>query len=372
MASTRILITAGQGFGRDSSRSTTKKYKSKGQPKNSQAKVVFCALALPTLSDSLIFRLPDIMQIIEKAIDLAERSNHRASETSLQSQQGVVDYVKVKDWGTGQREEVGELALSGSLQQLTADAPLFDRLARQLETLESQGALTVARLPGSPSLPPFLRWAFAEAHYQQYLHDLLCVHEALEIAYRRISRAIDPSVKGSDPRSRLQHVGSALLFLPMHDLARSEAIRYDLRQLQSTATQAVRGLQASPNARAYAQFLDQLATQWERAEQDKEMIDVALRLLAHVYINILTLLTSGVRITAAAVEKLDLFRRDALRTHRGYPGHVNSPLSTLRAAINEIGGFLEDEQEDALAAELPNAIRRTSLVLEALAREDGL
>jgi hypothetical protein len=284
-----------------------------------------------------------------------------------------VDYVKVKDWGTGQREEVGELALSGSVQQLTADAPLYDRLARHLETLESQGALIVARPPGSAPLPPFLRWAFAEAHYQQYLKDLLCVHEALEGAYCRICRAMDAHVKGSR-ESVVERVESALVSLPIRDLARSEAIRHDLQQLRSTANQATPsgGLLPSANASAYAQFLEQLATQCERAEQDTEMIDVALKFLSHAYINMLTLLTSGVRLTAAAVEKLDLFRRDALRTHRSFPEHVSSPLSTLRAAINEIGGFLNDGQEDTLASELPNAIRRTSLLLEALAREDKL
>lgn len=49
--------------------------------------------------------------------------------------------------------------------------------------------MPVAQPRGGKPLPPFKRWAFAEAHYRQYLSDLLSVHSALEAALASCSAA---------------------------------------------------------------------------------------------------------------------------------------------------------------------------------------
>lgn len=55
--------------------------------------------------------------------------------------------------------------------------------------LQAQGALSVVQPKGAKPLPPFKRWAFAEAHYLQYLSDLLSVHSALERALAQCTPA---------------------------------------------------------------------------------------------------------------------------------------------------------------------------------------
>ena len=93
------------------------------------------------------------------------------------------------------------------------------------------------------------------------------------------------------------------------------------------------------------------------------------RYLTHWYALMLTLLTSGARIGAAAAEKLDLFRRDALHTYRTYPESVDNPLGTFRRAVDGMGAALGEERQEVFLGELPDAFRRCSLLLEALARE---
>jgi len=82
----------------------------------------------------------------------------------------------------------------------------------------------------------------------------------------------------------------------------------------------------------------------------------------------LTLLTSGTRTGAAAAEKLDLFKRDALHTYRSYPGCALDPLATFQRSVDAVGTILDEEQKESFMAELPDAFRRSSLLLEALAR----
>jgi hypothetical protein len=52
--------------------------------------------------------------------------------------------------------------------------------------------MPVARAKGAKPLPPFERWAFAEAHYLQYLCDMLSVHSALEQALASCTAAASP------------------------------------------------------------------------------------------------------------------------------------------------------------------------------------
>jgi len=83
----------------------------------------------------------------------------------------------------------------------------------------------------------------------------------------------------------------------------------------------------------------------------------------------LTFLTSGTRIGASAAEKLDLFQKDALHTFRTYPEGIKDPLVAFRQGVDAAGQALTEEQREGVMAELPDAFRRSSLLLEALARE---
>ena len=73
---------------------------------------------------------------------------------------------------------------------------------------------------------------------------------------------------------------------------------------------------------------------------------------------------------AAAAEKLNLFRIEAVNFYHSYPPAMADPLQFFIAMVNTIGELLSAEQREKIMQELPQAFRKVSLLLTALAHED--
>lgn len=281
-----------------------------------------------------------------------------------EASRGRVSYVRVKDWGSGKAEDVGELQVESASQTFSAEAPFYEQVARRLELLQAEGALAVAQPAGAAPLPPFERWAFDEAHYVQHLADLLAVHAALEAAIARAQAALQ---RGEGERLN-SLADTVTLFGVAQGLARSEHIAADLAAIVESSVNR-EAPPALPNAAAYASYITQTAAQCERGEGAEDMAGAAAKLLASAFVVMLTLLTSGNRVGAAATEKLGLFAKGAVNTYRTYPPHVDRPLEAFIAAVNAAGEALGEAEREAFMAELPAAMQKASLLLEALARE---
>lgn len=234
----------------------------------------------------------------------------------------------------------------------------------------------MARPAGTPPPPPFSEWLFSEAHYVQYLVDQCSIHNALEESLQKaIQTAEQFSTGGAGSNSDDNIVQKCNLLGVNRELARSKAISQDIQRIKATSTSETAAAQhvlpsdPSPNAAAYVQLLQQFAVQCERAENIKELHTSLLKLSAHLFVTLLTLLTSGNRIGATAAEKLDLFTKNAVQTFKDYPNTDVSPLKTFRTAVDELGPVLNPIQQAIFLDELPSAMRRTGVLLEALARD---
>jgi len=212
------------------------------------------------------------LQAVAKALKLVERQQGRSSD-DVQNQ-GRVDYVKVADWGSGRPDELGDLKLAAPPQELTSQMPFYEQLARHLEVLQSEGLLNVARPEGAAPLPPFQRWAFAEAHYRQHLADLLSVHAALESLSARILEQLEASAAQGGHESKAMAEAFALLVGPATGLARAECIAKDLAALGDGGGSTAPG----PNAAQYARYLKDLAERCKTGfETEAELCEVAAR-----------------------------------------------------------------------------------------------
>ena len=251
----------------------------------------------------------------------------------------------------------------------------------QLEALQAEGSLEVARPKDQPPPPSFERWAFAEPHYVQYLEDLYTVHAALEEALGKLKlieaqdAALSSLSAGDDSDLEIQGMQTLVinrcqLFGSNNEIARSSALSQDLAQIRASSDAAEKLLFGpSPNAAAYAQAIEQIGVQYTRAENEKERTLLAVKIAANAYVNMLVFLTGGTRIGAAATEKLGLFKRGAVHTFVDYSKLDAPPLGLFRAAVDQLGLALNFEQQDAFLKELPVAMRRTSVLLEALAKD---
>lgn len=319
-------------------------------------------------------------QEVQKTVDMIERSQGVATESSSMKD-GRVDYVQVKDWGTGRAEDLGDLQLAAPMQRFDSIGSFYDFLARQLEALQAEGALEVARPQGTPAPPPFSKWAFAEPHYVQYLEDLRCVHAALEQALENAKLGkekevlLSPLASQGDGNAAVQGMPSFVIHKCQvlganNEIGRSSAISLDLASIRgSSEALGTLSLEPTPNAAAYAQIIKQLGVQCTRAESEEEHAVQSVKVAAHAYVIMLTLLTAGTRIGASATEKLGLFARGAVHTFTDYPKLESPPLAVFREAVDELGVALDLTQQDAFLGELPGAMRRVAVLLEALARE---
>jgi hypothetical protein len=98
-----------------------------------------------------------------------------------------------------------------------------------------------------------------------------------------------------------------------------------------------------------------------------------LRLLANAYAVHVTHLTTGIRIGAAAAEKLDLFRVHAANFYQNYPAPLSlegaDPLRAFMANVNGAGRLLSAEQKEVVFDELPKGVTSCAKTLYVLAHE---
>lgn len=355
------IVASGQGFGAAKPAPTGKPTKPRGGGQKPKKVSRACPFHRHRVDPPHPLTLPSSQRpSVQKALELIDRAKGAAADTSSPTS-GRVEYVRVRDWGSGRAEDLGELEVAAPPQIYAPGGSLYEFLARQIEALQAEGALEVARPAGAPPPPPFERWAFAEAHYAQYLADLGAVHAGVEEALAALAGAAPGT-----PAARCHD-----LLGPAGELARAGTLVADLAQLRATSA-APEGLptEPTPNAAAYAAALRRRGTACARAEDAAELDAEALKLGAHAYAATLTLLTSGARIGAAATERLSLFARQAVRTFKEYPeGMADPPLTVFRSAVDALGAGLDLGGQDVLLAELPAAMQRTAVLLEALARE---
>jgi hypothetical protein len=310
---------------------------------------------------------------VDKALKIIQQRGPKKSGSATTDSGGRVDFVQVQNWGTGKREDLGNLEVAEPVQSYVSGDSFYEFIARQLQSLQAEGALEVARPAGTPPPPPFSDWLFSEAHYLQYLVDQYSIHSALEESLQKAIQSAQQIISttggGADDESIVQKCN--LLGLKQ-ELARSKAIVQDIENIKATsssdAAQKELTGNPTPNAAAYVQLLRQLAVKCERAETVEEVHTSLLKLSAHLFVTLLTLLTSGNRIGATAAEKLDLFSRNAVQTFKEYPNTEVSPLKMFRTGVDELGPVLNPVQQDIFMDELPSAMRRTGVLLESLAR----
>ncbi len=129
----------------------------------------------------------------------------------------------------------------------------------------------------------------------------------------------------------------------------------------------------SGNCTAFAQYLHKLGAAAAAAASTPAERDAAtLKLLACAYSVHVSHLTGGVRIGAAASERLQLLERGAVATYTDYPGlsAQDEPVGVFSSCVDAAGDCLNAAQREAVCEELPGAFVKAGLVLSALAHED--
>jgi hypothetical protein len=279
----------------------------------------------------------------------------------------------------------------------------------------------VAQPKNTPPLPPFEKWAFAPQHYMQYLADLLTVHVAVDTSLNKYTESVlrqekscntadyeANNNKNSTPSSlsssfsttsstttALATFSKALL----KHLSRSKALQHDIDKLNihinnnkdgsnttttttttTTFSTTSLGGGGGPNAVGYSQYLQSLSQRYSAAETKEERQDIELKLFANAYLIHLIFLTSGMRIGAAATEKLNLFNMGALAAYEDFDDDDDDddddgkkrrqqPLEMFMEAVNEYGRGLDEEAKEGVVEEVRHCFGRVSLLLTALARE---
>ena len=283
---------------------------------------------------------------------------------------GRLDFATVESWGGGRKKDLEDLKVLGHTHYVDGDMTLYERLARHLEMLHKKGALSVVSAQGMHPIPHFSQWAFLGVHYCQYLENLLCVHQALEEALDNGNLALQGWL-GSNQTSSLHSFRDKLSTLvPSAQLSRRPHIEHDLHRLMHgfAISAGSADLDASPNAKGYAHFLQTLGNRCHKAESEKEMRSLLIRLIANWYGIWLAHLTSSKQIFKVARSRLKLDQFDALHTFEKYPNEVENPIETFKGVVSGLDDILAYEDEKELFAEAPSALRRASLLLEALAR----
>eukprot|EP00208_Stichococcus_sp_RCC1054_P004820 CAMPEP_0206143040 /NCGR_PEP_ID=MMETSP1473-20131121/19110_1 /ASSEMBLY_ACC=CAM_ASM_001109 /TAXON_ID=1461547 /ORGANISM="Stichococcus sp, Strain RCC1054" /LENGTH=389 /DNA_ID=CAMNT_0053538273 /DNA_START=273 /DNA_END=1443 /DNA_ORIENTATION=+ len=331
-------------------------------------------------------------QAIKRAVELAEGGKARPVSED-EAARGRLDYVQVKDWGSGSRENMGNLRVASTASTaVDPRAPLYEQLARHLALCQMRGDLNP---PGDqPPLPPFEHWVFRRRHYVQYITDQLAVHRALEAAIvfalrppgsnrdhseeppllstMRESPGMDPRAYGSSPSP--QHAALAQ-FTPFSGrYARAGALLSDLDSIMShspiTPEDGPAVLESGPHVKQYVQQLMALGSAAQDGERADQARDAArMQLLAHVYSNYVAHLTTGTRIGAAATERLNLFPISATKFYDTYPDSMKDPLRHFLTDINQVGRLVSSEAKEQMLEELPSAMINTSQVLIALAKK---
>lgn len=263
----------------------------------------------------------------------------------------------------------------------------------------------------------------------QYLTDLLAVHTALEQALLAVApTAADASAaapeagssssgpKGSATETTEAGAGGLTLVGALRQLAadtrglqRTLAIRHDMVRLVTTSqtdgsentagsngsssgsANATAGAAAAAGtaaeqlsaaiprvgtmAKTYAAYVSKISSELSAAlaaggggSPSAAAEAAAAKLLAHAYSLHVTHLTTGQRIGATAAERLGLFGRGATSTYMEYPPEVADPMRSFVQAVNAAGSQLRSAADrGAVFDELPEAMKNTALLLQALA-----
>ncbi|CAD7702684.1 unnamed protein product [Ostreobium quekettii] len=354
----RKVCRSGKGFGNPSSPSSVpRKKRAKGEKQRGKKNSTAEQAALDALQTG---KGPKGV----RPVDIEEASK------------GRLDFVQVKDWGTGMPDDVGKLEVK-SFKPVVQESdlqPFYERLARKLETLQTQGALNIAQ---QKPMPPFEKWSFGEHRYCSYICDQQHVHNALETAVETCTKH-SAVVRKDDTTRKEAQTESALTMLHQlletEGLARSQQFGQDLAAMMATQdTECGAQLPSpSPEAVAYARYLQQLSRTATLDEEDEEgESDRTLcRLMANGYTIMITHLTTGFRIGARATEELGLLTRGATNAFQSYPESTGNPLETFVEGMNRIGPTLTTEQQEHMFEELAPAFTKTALLFVALAHED--
>ncbi|KAK9906600.1 hypothetical protein WJX75_004761 [Coccomyxa subellipsoidea] len=304
---------------------------------------------------------------VERAVRAVEGRKVRPVDPR-EASKGRLDYAQVSDWGSGEPADLDALQVTSFEADSGPERPFYEQLARRLAQLERQGALRVAQPRGAEPLPPFHKWSFREMRYIQWLVDMHTVHYALEAALADAVTVAATEHYGVS--ESLGRVFKALeCFAEERGLDRSLEIAADLNNIAkaSTLSEPVE-LSPSPNAQTYADYLCRLGLLCTEEDEATEIEEAALRLVANAYLVHVTHLTTGMRIGAAAAEKLDLFPAQALNYFQTWPdGVLPDPLALCVANVNAAGDALSPEQREAVMQELPKAMPKISLLLTPLA-----
>lgn len=326
-------------------------------------------------------------QAVQRAVDIAEGGRQARPVTDAEAAKGRLDYVRVKDWGSGDRKDLGSLKVD-SVSRVTRDPkqPFYEQLARHLEMCQARGDL---QPPANQVLPPFERWAFRRQHYVQYLVDQYTLHRAMEDATMAALQPATGDRSECEDQSEADSSGESSKPLPAFSteacaaldafhpadpgsLGRADALSADLDVIAKRSPDEDSNpyhLEAGAHAESYAEHLISTAAAAQDESAGVSAQDAArMQLVAHLYSAHVTHLTTGMRIGAAATEKLDLFQIGATRFYEGYPESMEDPLQYFIAVINQIGQSLSSNNMQLMFAELPGAFLRTSQMLTALAK----
>lgn len=303
---------------------------------------------------------------------------------------GRLDMATVKDWGSGDPGQLGELQVTGMKTRFdpSADRPLSVQLALLLEQLEAQGSMRLA--DGGQPLPPFDRWSFTRERYLQYLADMAEVHLALE---RAVMGLTEGSNEGGTGVARLgTQVQLALRLLgPSCGLYRGQQLQHDLEVLHSATSSGAAGASGSQSnksgtgsiatvaaggsSKAFAAYISQLATAAQSPAASPDECDrAALRLLACAYSLLASFHSSGTQVGAMAAERSGAAAASALSCYTDYPGltgdGASNPAVALVSKVDAAGAALTIPQRQVVFEELPRCFAKAALLIAALAFED--
>lgn len=291
-----------------------------------------------------------------------------------QASKGKLDYVKVKDWGSGEPSDLGGLEVESFSPDIFSDhsKPFYEQLARRLEELQARGLLNIVQPQQAKPLPPFEQWSFTEKRYIQYMCDQHNVHHTLEAAIAE-AVAVGPSgphapheVQPSD--ACVAAFKAAACFGESCGLDRSLQIASDLDSLAKASSISNRSVEIEPTQQAVAccEYIARLGDIAGEEQEESLREEAALRLVTMAYGLHVAHLTTGMRIGSAAAEKQNLFAARALNFYRTYPD-IQDPLKEFISIVNTAGGLLTAEQQEQLMDELPRAFPKISLLLTTLA-----
>ncbi|KAL3685060.1 hypothetical protein R1sor_003082 [Riccia sorocarpa] len=296
----------------------------------------------------------------------AARTADREGATQLSKVIDVMD--KGEDEESGKLENLRVKSFSPAVTSSdNMSGPFYEKLVNRLQLLESKGEIAVAQ---AKPLPSFDRWVFGGERYLQFLVDQRAVFQALRDVIARIKK------EGCGDEGAVALGGAARavsLFAEDLGLDRCTALNADINSFAESLNGRGHSLGAfavSTQAASYSKYIRQLGS--SSLEYGTKARDACLKLLAHVFTNYVSHLTTGMRIGAKAMDNIVVLRQtNAVSFYRDYALEGKDPLKLFIQTINSAGRCLgSDEDHEQVMDELPKAMQRTSLLLSVLAVEE--